>query len=80
MKVCNLLKVHKNQVLVVAHDSRHFLLRRVDSLDVSFNNGLEIFSELLFGLHKLPDDSPVNSQKVRILTSTNQTFPSYSRL
>lgn len=60
MKVCNLLEVHKNQVLVIAHDSRHFLLRCVDCLDVSLHHGLKIFSKLLFCLNQLTNDSSAN--------------------
>lgn len=62
MKICNLLEVHKNQILVVSDQSRDvifdFLVRLVDRFDVAVHDSLQVFSELFFRLDQLTDDSP----------------------
>lgn len=62
MKICDLLEVHKNQVLVVSNQSRDlvfdFLVRFVDRFDVPVHDGLQILAELFFRLDQLTDDSP----------------------
>lgn len=71
MKICDLLKVHKNQVLVVSNQSRDlvfdFLVRFVDRFDVPVHDGLQILAELFFRLDQLTDDSPgIESNGIRI--------------
>jgi hypothetical protein len=55
MKICDLLKIHENQIFVVAHYAGNIVLREINGFDVFIDDHLKILSELFFRLNQLSD-------------------------
>lgn len=60
MEISNLLKIHKNLVLVVADNSWNFLFGIVNKFYIFIHNSLQILPELFFRFNQFTDNGSEN--------------------
>lgn len=53
MKICNLLEIHEDQILVITNNPRYLQLRIIDRFDVTIDNSLKVLPKFLFRFNEL---------------------------